>query len=265
MLIHFFQITTCGGLCGVLALKSIHWLAGKWFGSETRKGKWSLPFDVHSFASAAGTAVHPAVTPSLVSLHVAPDAECFSTAGVRTAERLLARVAVRVDLETRRPAEGFVAGGADIAVDGLGKRSTRGARSAGLGRLVEEVVMFPWVRRERLLQLLLLLGGHGEHGRWEISRERLLMEKAGGCGAVGTQWEAGFGMYGCVMEGWRAVGGCRMARGRQRGELRGHLRRHGLSFEELRGGGARVRLFKSGGIVDGGDAVHVSCVRSPGE
>jgi hypothetical protein len=49
-------------------------------------------------------------------LHVAPHTKRFPAPGVRTFIRLLARVRIRVDLQTARPAERFVAGGADVAV-----------------------------------------------------------------------------------------------------------------------------------------------------
>lgn len=55
---------------------------------------------------------------ALMALHVAPHAERLAAAGVGTAERLLARVGVRVDLETRRPRERFVARHALVAVLG---------------------------------------------------------------------------------------------------------------------------------------------------
>jgi hypothetical protein len=61
-------------------------------------------------------AAEPTVAPSLVSLHVAANAERFSTTAMRAAERLLASVAVGVDLQARRTAERLTASRAEVTV-----------------------------------------------------------------------------------------------------------------------------------------------------
>jgi hypothetical protein len=58
---------------------------------------------------------------SLVSLHVAADAEGFAASGLWALVRLLACVAVTVDAQTTRAREGLVAGRADVTVLRLGE------------------------------------------------------------------------------------------------------------------------------------------------
>ena len=53
---------------------------------------------------------------SLVSLHVAADAEGLAAAGVRALERLLARVAVAVYAQATGARKGLVAGGANVPI-----------------------------------------------------------------------------------------------------------------------------------------------------
>ena len=73
-----------------------------------------------------------------MALHVTAHAERLPAPGVLAAEGLLARVAVRVDLQARGPAEGLAAGGAEVAV------LRRGAVD-GLLRGADVVVVFPGV------------------------------------------------------------------------------------------------------------------------
>jgi hypothetical protein len=61
------------------------------------------------------------VAATLVSLHVAADAEGLATPGVRTLEGLLARVRMAVDSQGTGAGEGLVAGLADVAVLRLGE------------------------------------------------------------------------------------------------------------------------------------------------
>lgn len=61
-------------------------------------------------------AVHPTVTTSLVSLHVAAYREGLAASGVGALERLLARVAMGVNLQAGRTAKGLVARRADISI-----------------------------------------------------------------------------------------------------------------------------------------------------
>lgn len=56
------------------------------------------------------------MAPPLVALHVTPHAKLLAASADGTAEGLLARVAVAVDLEAGGAREGFVAGWADVAV-----------------------------------------------------------------------------------------------------------------------------------------------------
>lgn len=72
----------------------------------------------------------------LVALHITPHAKLLPAAADGTAEGLLARVAVAVDLEAGGAREGFVAGWADVAV-------LREGKARGGGRDV--VVVLPGV------------------------------------------------------------------------------------------------------------------------
>lgn len=56
------------------------------------------------------------MTTPLMPLHITPDAKSLTTSLVRAQERLLARVAVAVDLEAAGARESFVARRADVAV-----------------------------------------------------------------------------------------------------------------------------------------------------
>lgn len=68
---------------------------------------------------------HATVTASFMSLHVTPYRECLAAAIVGASERLLARVAVTVDLQAGWPAEGFVACGANVSILRLWECSRR--------------------------------------------------------------------------------------------------------------------------------------------
>jgi hypothetical protein len=65
------------------------------------------------------------VASSLVPFHVASDAEGFATAAMRAAERLLASMAVSVDLQAGRTAESLVASRAEITILLLWQRTCR--------------------------------------------------------------------------------------------------------------------------------------------
>ncbi len=82
-----------------------------------------------------------AVAPALVTFHVAADAKRLAASQMGTLERLLARVRMGVDPETRRAGEGLVAGLADVAV--LGLREGSGRRGGDV------VVVLPWVGARR--------------------------------------------------------------------------------------------------------------------
>lgn len=140
------------------------------------------------------------MTPLLVPLHIAPDAEGFPAARVRAAERLLARVRVRVDLQARRAREGLVARLADVALLRLRVGRVRGGPDV--------VVVLPGV-------------GGGEEGRG--GRE------AGGEGPLVAGRVAG-GLL---------VGGVEGARGGE-GAGRGGVGARGCVGGGAEGGGLRV-------------------------
>lgn len=56
------------------------------------------------------------MTSALVAFHVAAHAKRFTTAGMRTAERLFASVAMRVNAQAGRSRKGLVACAADVSV-----------------------------------------------------------------------------------------------------------------------------------------------------
>lgn len=110
------------------------------------------------------------MTPPLVPLHVAPDAEALPAAGMRASERLLARVAMRMDAQARRARERLIADAADIPVLRLLVWRRRGRR---------EVVM--------MLLLLLLLLRPGRCCHWHHCR----CWWDGGGGGGGLLWLCG--------------------------------------------------------------------------
>ena len=107
------------------------------------------------------------VAAALVALHVTPHAEGLAATGVGTLVRLLAGVGVGVDFEAAGAGEGFVAGGADVAVLGL--------REDGLRVLVDVVVVFPDVAVGVARHAL---DGHCGLLGWEVGGERALVVEA---------------------------------------------------------------------------------------
>ena len=66
------------------------------------------------------------MTSPFMPLHITPHTNRLPAALMLTLERLLARVRMRVNLQTRGPGEGFAARGADVAVLGLWVGRLRG-------------------------------------------------------------------------------------------------------------------------------------------
>ena len=103
------------------------------------------------------------VTPPLVSLHVAPDAECFTTTRMRTFKRLLSSVAVAMDFETAGPREGFMTRRADVPVLRLwvGRMTGR----------INVVVVLPRIRGRQAC----CCDHWARHDRWEVGWKRSLL------------------------------------------------------------------------------------------
>lgn len=78
------------------------------------------------------------MTSSLVSLHVAANAECFAAPRLRALVRLLASVTVAVDAQAAWARECLVAGRANVPVLRLWK--------CRLARRAHVVVVLPWIR-----------------------------------------------------------------------------------------------------------------------
>ena len=92
---------------------------------------------------------------ALVPLHITPHTKRFSTSRMRTLIRLLTRMRVRVDLQTTRPTESFIASRAHVPILCLWED--------GLGILVDVVVVLPDVTVGLAWHTL-----HGLHWQWRL-------------------------------------------------------------------------------------------------
>lgn len=120
------------------------------------------------------------MTTPLMPLHITPDAKSLTTSLVRAQERLLARVAVAVDLEAAGARESFVARRADVAV-----------LHARVGLVLRHVVVVPCVVRGENA------GGYHwgcDYGWWEVRGQRSL--------GVDVRLVEGFGRVVWCAWGW---------------------------------------------------------------
>lgn len=118
------------------------------------------------------------MTTPLMPLHIAPDTKSFGAAHVRALERLLARVRMAVDFETRGPAEGLVARGADVAV----LRGREGRGRGGADVVVVHLRCFPDVVAGAVG------GGGGRRRRRRRRRGEVMCWREWTAGLVGWHW-----------------------------------------------------------------------------